>query len=415
MKIFYSWQSDSKQDIGKNFIADCLNDAIAKLNASLEVTDATRPLELDQDTKGVTGDPVIADVILEKIDESDAIVVDVTLTGQTDAGKKLINSNVAYELGYAHKSISDSSVIKIMNTAFGGPSKLPFDLQHRRWPLKYNLSEGFSNDKISSEKEKLLKQLIPVLEAHYKSHQLKPIEDLSEPMTLQAHTTNRAEYWEDGEILASSISSQGKRDWIFDKSPKMYLRVSPSTQTNQIKISKFKNSMLNNCRPLGRHGSLWCERNQYGLTTLNVDVETGVIREVAQLFKNGEIWAVCSYMYSTDENGIKYIPSQAFEQIFREALPSYLSFRKNELGFSDQAKIEAGLVGYQDYHFAVSRNDFIRPYWGPIFNNEIVHEGIVDQTNKSMTDEFLLDFFEKVCDETGVSRPKNWYGFPNAS
>lgn len=50
MKVFYSWQSDTPAKVGRTFIRDALEAAIA----GLHLEDAVRP-EIDQDTKGVLG------------------------------------------------------------------------------------------------------------------------------------------------------------------------------------------------------------------------------------------------------------------------------------------------------------------------------------------------------------------------
>src|SRR5215469_11748515 len=114
MKVFYSWQSDSSAKVGRTFIREALEAAIA----GLELEDARRP-EIDQDTKGVLGSPVIADTIFQKIREAKVVVADVTLTGHTPDGKSLCNSNVAIELGYALGIHGDAILLKVMNSHYG--------------------------------------------------------------------------------------------------------------------------------------------------------------------------------------------------------------------------------------------------------------------------------------------------------
>src|SRR5271155_3827103 len=96
MKIFYSWQSDTPRDTGKDFIREALDVAVS----GLQIDESERPV-IDQDTAGVLGSPVVADTIFDKIKAADVVVVDVTLTGKTAKDKPLINSNAAIELGYA--------------------------------------------------------------------------------------------------------------------------------------------------------------------------------------------------------------------------------------------------------------------------------------------------------------------------
>jgi len=65
MKIFWSWQSDLDSSTHRNFIKDCLVEAINKAGQDLEAEDAER-VELDHDTKDAAGMVDIADTILKK-------------------------------------------------------------------------------------------------------------------------------------------------------------------------------------------------------------------------------------------------------------------------------------------------------------------------------------------------------------
>ena len=103
MKVFWSWQSDLPGKISRYLIRDALDAAIQELNSDLAVEEPNRDGEvtLDQDRKGTVGSPTLAEVIFGKIRASDVFVADVTPVGLTlaEPAKKLINSNVAIELG----------------------------------------------------------------------------------------------------------------------------------------------------------------------------------------------------------------------------------------------------------------------------------------------------------------------------
>lgn len=144
MKIFYSWQSDIDGRFNRNFIKDCLERAIKQLNQELEIEDALR---LDHDTKGVEGSPDIASTILEKVEECDIFVGDISFIAKSMKDKYCPNPNVLIELGYALNCLSDTRVINVMNSTFGKPdNNLPFDLIHKRWPIQYELNEeNYSN------------------------------------------------------------------------------------------------------------------------------------------------------------------------------------------------------------------------------------------------------------------------------
>ncbi len=160
-KIFYSWQSDTPARIGRAFIRAALEGAIA----DLDIDRASRP-EVDQDTQGVLGSPVIADTVFAKIRSARIVVADVTLTGTTPEGKGVTNSNVAVELGYALGTSGDEVLLKIMNDYYGGPEQLPFDLAHRRWPTRFTLAPDASKKECEIQLKSLTSKLRGIFAAY---------------------------------------------------------------------------------------------------------------------------------------------------------------------------------------------------------------------------------------------------------
>ena len=136
-KIFYSWQSDLPGNKTRNFIRDCIDDAIAFAEES-EAIEAVR----DEATKDTTGSPNIVTTLFSKIDECDLFVADVSLCFTGDVkkeqdGRELIkhspNPNVLIELGYAVRILNWEHVICVCNTDYG--TDFPFDIaQNRRLP-----------------------------------------------------------------------------------------------------------------------------------------------------------------------------------------------------------------------------------------------------------------------------------------
>ena len=136
-------------------MAKCVEKATKKVGIACE-----QSLRPDSDTKGETGTPDIPKVILEKISSAAIFVGDVTLIGKAtmersflarlfrrfsnrqknlDNPKMLPNPNVLLELGYAAHCLGWERVILVMNSHFGPPEFLPFDLRHRRFPISYHL------------------------------------------------------------------------------------------------------------------------------------------------------------------------------------------------------------------------------------------------------------------------------------
>lgn len=82
---------------------------------------------------GVPGSPDIAISIFAKIASADIFVADVSIINNIAEGARPTpNPNVLFELGYAVAELGWENVMLVMNTEFGGPDLLPFDLRGRR-------------------------------------------------------------------------------------------------------------------------------------------------------------------------------------------------------------------------------------------------------------------------------------------
>jgi hypothetical protein len=145
MKVFWSWQADTPGKIGRHFVRAALADAIEVLKQPEEIEepaerDARAALHLDHDRQGVPGSPDLAPTIFRKIDQSAVFVADVTLVAHIQgeevadwdsATKKLINSNVAIEYGYALRALGDRSILTVQNVHYGEREQLPFVGRYR--------------------------------------------------------------------------------------------------------------------------------------------------------------------------------------------------------------------------------------------------------------------------------------------
>ena len=138
----------------------------------------TLEVAIERDTQGVPGSPDIAATIFEKIKEASAFVADVSIVnkssrsapwyrrtssfGRDDSRRLTPNPNVLIELGFAFAELGDSRVIMVMNTHFGGPEKLPFDLRKRR-VIQFSASPSDTNR--AAERKRLSSQLEAMLRA----------------------------------------------------------------------------------------------------------------------------------------------------------------------------------------------------------------------------------------------------------
>lgn len=148
IKIFYSWQSDLPGNTTRNIIQNSIDDVVKLLRGTVSVS-------ADRDTKGEYGSPDIAQTIFSKIDDCDIFIADVSVINKyysvdddgnkIDAIKLSPNPNVLLELGYAAGVVSWENIICIINTDYGEPSDLPFDIAHRRL-TPYSLANSEKSD-----------------------------------------------------------------------------------------------------------------------------------------------------------------------------------------------------------------------------------------------------------------------------
>jgi hypothetical protein len=148
--IFYSWQSDSPRETNRDFIRAAIDIATGLLSADATVVDSPR---VEAGMEGVSGTPEVATILFERIKKSAIFIADMTLVGTVGQNqkKKVPNSNVLLEMGYAAGTIGWSRVICVMNEHFGKREKLPFDVRNRRFPIDYSLNP----DKMEGIEEKL--------------------------------------------------------------------------------------------------------------------------------------------------------------------------------------------------------------------------------------------------------------------
>lgn len=125
--IFYSWQSDNRST--RNYIEKALRAAIEGVAESPDIESSPR---LDKDTEGVPGAVHIVNTIREKIDKSSIFLADISLIDTGKFGRRLVNQNVMFELGYAIGRHTETRVILVANTDLGDIRDLPFDISHLR-------------------------------------------------------------------------------------------------------------------------------------------------------------------------------------------------------------------------------------------------------------------------------------------
>ncbi len=212
--VFYSWQSDLPRKLTRDIVHGAASRAMERLNFDASVEDAPR---LDHDTQGVAGAPEIAGTILRKIEQCGVFLADLTFVATTTpadvnkVAKRIPNPNVLLELGYAAAKIGWERIVLVMNSAYGDPDELIFDLRHRRFPLTFNLGPETRRDAEAVEwtlSEKMEEALRAALQAEHAAVQ-EAIGQLDQHALVWLNDRGRDDYFAPlprktmGEILGS--------------------------------------------------------------------------------------------------------------------------------------------------------------------------------------------------------------------
>lgn len=185
--IFFSWQSDTPNAVGRTMIEACLERAIGHLQADAEIELADRELAVDKDTLHVPGSPAIAETIYSKIDRAAVFLSDLTYVAERPNGGGIPNPNVLIEHGWALKSLTSRRVISVMNTALGDPEQheLPFDLRHVRRPILFTCALDAKPEDRRKVREGLTRHLIAALKAIFNDETVR--QRLQPPAPGQPH------------------------------------------------------------------------------------------------------------------------------------------------------------------------------------------------------------------------------------
>ena len=155
--IFYSWHSQLNQDHQRYLIRDALKNVTKSIAKEWEVSGESeiekREVAVSPGgTAGVPGAADIADTIFEKIRQSDIFIADLTIVNSASKDERpTSNANVLVELGYASAVLGWKRIIVIVNTAYGLPETLPFDVR-KRGAITYDLAPDKDGEKADARK-----------------------------------------------------------------------------------------------------------------------------------------------------------------------------------------------------------------------------------------------------------------------
>jgi hypothetical protein len=419
MKIFWAWQFDLPGKIARHFIRGAIQAAIAQINQHEDIDEPDEAfqeskLQLDYGRKGLKGSPDLASEILKKIDSAAVFVGDVTPIGKgaphkTDEGvesdgKPLMNPNVAIELGYALKSKGTDHVLMIMNSHYGKRADMPFDLGHKGGPIMYDLAPDATPQQIDTEKRKLVAVLVDALKEYVPKPVVEPFEGLRPK-------TGKAIFFDNGEILAEDKNPHHPAKYVMPFRKVLWVRLMPSTALPHPLPIDLLTDNIGRFGPFGiPQGFEMVRVNRYGACFFTPAGAADKIDAIAQYTRDGEIWGVhADYLRQGERGEQKLVITLPIENILLTQLTLFMRFMREISQVPPPINVEVGIEGIAGWQIA--HNNYVINRSSPIMHRDFVeHKGVLRSFDKVEQHAFLMQFFKKLNENSGVSRPQGLYG-----
>ncbi len=434
MKVFWSWQSDTPGNIGRFFVRDALRDAIEKLRAAPDIeepdrTEARESLHLDSDRQGVSGSPDLAALIMEKIAASTVVVADVTPVGttpgvtngrgeQVGAPKKLMNSNVAIEIGYALHALSDRRLLMVCNSHYGDRADLPFDLAHKAGPVFYRLAPDADREAIAAAKCTLTGEFVTRLRDYLDAAPTSLVPEFQ----ATPSTYIPAAYFPVGATLAT-IGTQEIDELVYSyQTDKLcFLRLIPTRRLdNPLPRARLLKKVMYAPLLTPQASGAMTADNEFGAIRFepasNPPRGQACLGASTQVFRNGELWAVGGKFFITERGWrpahvpIPLLPLSPFENAFHRTLRLAVNFMSEHLDLQVPWRVVLGVIGLAGVHYGVN-DDAI----GPVHQNEVIFDATLNSATDAAVTTLAVQFFEEVYDASSYQRPAGLHGFPPVS
>jgi len=423
VKVFFSWQSETPARIGRSFLCEALRQALEQLKLSAIIEEPQRLAGAgESDEERAPGSPGQLKDLLKSIDAASTLVADITPIGQSvtgtdgrDAGtlRRFIDSDVAFETGYALHALGDRKLVLVFNAHYGWHDDLPLDLRNRGGAITFTLVPNASRPEIESERKKLVSKLIAGLS-----------QSMNAPPTanaLRPHKgTNRAAYYAQGETLANSgIPGPGEINYSHTADMLCYLRLIPLPPLERPLVLAKLRKVAERAPLLSRQpeGAM-SGSNDHGAIAFEPSTPPsrgpGNLASSTQLFVTGELWSIGNGLISHEREErpewikLPFLSAIVFERVYYDQLRALIAFALEHLSLSAPWEVECGIAGSRGLHLWVSAQETL----GPIVQSDIVLRRTIKSGNEAEMDSVLLEFFNLVHAAAGSERAAGLNGFP---
>src|ERR1700676_1909057 len=425
IRLFWSWQTESPQRSGRIFVRDAVKEAIDQLKVTAEIDEPERDAaRMDHDPARVSGGAGLVRETLKMIDSAAVFVADVTAVGRTgsgvdirpeSAGNKLINSNVAMELGYALRALSDQKLITVFNAHYGWQEDLPFDVRNWADAIAFTLTPNAGRPEIELERKKLTARLVGAI-----ARCIREPEPSAEQSPAMPSTFRKAVYFQAGELLAQASESNGQgASYSYSTDTFCYLRLIPMPKLESALALTTLSEAAHRAPLLSRQpGGALSGTNAYGAIGFEVGSQPGrgrgKLAASTQLFPTGELWSLSAALIAHERGErpawikLPFLASVVFERVLYDHLRALVAFAQQYLSLSPPWQVECGLAGILGLYVGVSADD-IR---GPVRKADVTLRRTLKGEDEDAMDKLLLEFFGLLHEAMGSVRPAALHGFP---
>jgi hypothetical protein len=406
---FYAWQSDTPEPFNRHLIRIALEEAAKRItqDSLLNVQ-----LNIDSDTEGVPGHAPITETILKKIDGCDIFIPDLSFVACTDGGKRIPNPNVMTEYGYALRAKTYTALVPIMNTAFGLPGQLPFDMAHLRYPIQYHIEPAAKDAERRTVRQALSMRIEKVLRAQIAA--TEPPRPAPPPFATAEPKDGPARFRAPGEALgirdgAIFVAAGAGNKIYLTPGPAMWLRLMPpfypGKKWKSFELRAALNQGINLPTLIGPADGTRTIRADDGVgTCITYSPEEQQTDYVAFVFESGEVWAISAYPLRTHRQDIVV---GEIEKLLIDGLRRYTQFLTT-LGMQPPYRWIAGVTDVmgREIQYPVAPRQIRIPGLGgshKCVSEHIVGEGSYD--GKQSPTKAILPFFNEIYNKCGIARP----------
>lgn len=419
MKLFWSWQADTPAATGRNFVRDALVAAIDYLGERPELLEPTERDYHDPPPVGSDrgqGHAGSLTTILDKIDAASLVVADVSTAGffpidpraprPPGRPRKLINSDVAVEIGYGTGALRPGSLLLVMNTHYGDERGLPLNLRHLPSPLLYSLTPTPTREEREAAFDMLKVQFIDALKP-FVTTPVRSFGMRNEPGEFEpaSHRSSPATFFARDETIAVA-GETGEQLFNFPSVRVAYLRFYPQftgTWVGPARLAEVFQKRLAN--PMGSDAPASYSENLHGWITYAHE-GAGLITALTQGFTTGELWGATAQIFTrqairrlvTDQRRTQIvIPAIALERLYLHTLRAYVKLAA-ALGCAPPYTIVVGLVGLKESYLLVpgglfNKGEILGPISHEAFAEKHVLESVDDTALKKLLRQVFIPFY----------------------